>query len=74
MNDEQDATLEITPYADQHGELRYSYIANLGNIIEIGWLQDGNEVSKTIGEFRTKTGKLGMYLQVRVNKIREKLQ
>ncbi len=67
-----DATLEITPFADKAGELRYSYIAQYSDIIEIGWLQDGNEVSKTIGEFRNKTGKMELYLQVKVNKIRER--
>ncbi len=71
LNDEQDATLEITPFADQAGELRYSYIANLGNIIEVGWLQDGNEVSEIIREFRKKTDKSESYLHVRMGKIRE---
>ena len=73
MNNEQpDATLEITPFADKAGELRYFYIAKYLDIVEIGWLQDGNEVSKTIGEFRNKTSKMGLYLQVKVNKIRER--
>jgi hypothetical protein len=70
--EKEDATLEITPYADTAGELRYFYTATYGDIIEIGWLQDGNQVSKTIGEFRDKVSKMDMYLQVRVNKIRER--
>ena len=72
MTNEQDGTLEITPYADGAGELRYFYIAKYLDIVEIGWLQDGNEVSRTIREYRDKTGKMELYLQVKVNKIRER--
>jgi len=58
------ATLDITPYEDQAGELRYRYQAEIGEITEIGQCDDGYQVSAIIQELRDKAERKGYYLQV----------